>query len=357
MQLTAELLNRIAVGKPNASNVKSIVLSFNQSAAVYGIDQPHRLAHCLCQLAHESGSFRYDKEIASGAAYEGRKDLGNTQRGDGKRFKGRGPIQVTGRANYTAFTKWCRKIDPDAPDFVKEPELINTDPWEGMTVIWYWDEGNPDPKERSLNYYADRNDIEMVTRRINGGLNGFEDRIRFYDRTAMILLGYSTPSWKPVKRDQALIAFQAEARKRGDYKPEPDGVSGPQTRAALHMALTRLSRKTELSDDVAKSPVVVVEEKKVEVKVPDPVAVPVVTEDLEKPWYKDLLGQKEIVTGVIGTGAPAAFGAPWQTVAVIGAVLLTAGVAFYIIRGRKAKEQQAMVRQIDMSNAGNAAGV
>src|SRR5215510_13433564 len=66
----------------------------------FDVGTPGRRAAFLAQLAHESGELRYMEEIASGAAYEGRKDLGNTQPGDGKRYKGRGPIQLTGRANY-----------------------------------------------------------------------------------------------------------------------------------------------------------------------------------------------------------------------------------------------------------------
>lgn len=122
-----------------------------------------RLPHFLAQLAHESGSFRYMEELASGQAYEGRADLGNTQPGDGKRFKGRGPIQITGRANYRHFG---RKIGIDIEN---HPEVAAL-PSVGLHLaLEYW-------RDRNLNALADVDDIEGITRKINGGLNGFADR-------------------------------------------------------------------------------------------------------------------------------------------------------------------------------------
>lgn len=217
---TKDQLTQIAGGKPNASNINSVIVALTSYGAQFGLDKPHRLAHYICQLAHESGNFRYDEEIASGAAYEGRKDLGNTEPGDGKRFKGRGPIQITGRANYAAFTKWCRaNIASVAPDFTAAPDQITTDPWEGIAPIWYW-------STRKLNALADENNIEQITKKINGGLNGFNDRIAKYVRTGLVLLGYAADDVK---------GFQTKAG------IEVDGDPGPKTRAALHMALAGLS--------------------------------------------------------------------------------------------------------------------
>lgn len=356
MQVSVELLKRLSLGKPSASNVLSVVTALNLYGAAYGLDQPHRLTHFLAQLAHESGGFIYDKEIADGSAYEGRRDLGNVQKGDGKRFKGRGPIQVTGRANYAAFTKWAKKLDPDAPDFIKTPELINTDPWEGLTAIWYWDEGNPDKQNRSLNYFADKNDIEMVTRLINGGLRGFDERIRYYERVALIILGYGVPSWKPLKDDKVIRKFQGEAVKAGTYKAaDVDGASGPRTRTALHQALLKMADHKELSVDVAKAPIVEVKkvEKTVEVAVPVPgpeVAVPIKVDSLEKPWWKTPGGVKEVGGIVAAPGVAAIAGAPWQTVAAIGCVLVIGTVAYILIRNNAAKKQEVAVRQIQEAN-------
>lgn len=130
----------------------------------YGImDSRLRLAHFMAQLAHESGSFRYMEEIASGAAYEGRKDLGNTSPGDGKRFKGRGPIQLTGRANYRRFGQRI------GIDLERHPEIAAVPSIGLHTALEYW-------KDRDLNSLADRDDVTAITRKINGGTNGLADR-------------------------------------------------------------------------------------------------------------------------------------------------------------------------------------
>lgn len=130
----------------------------------YGVmDSPLRLAHFLAQLIHESGSFRYMEEIASGQAYEGRADLGNTQPGDGKRFKGRGPLQLTGRANYRSFGQRI------GIDLERHPEIASL-PSIGLHVaLEYW-------KIKGLNALADADDVTAITKRVNGGLNGFDDR-------------------------------------------------------------------------------------------------------------------------------------------------------------------------------------
>ena len=122
-----------------------------------------RLAHLMAQLGHESGGFRYMEEIASGAAYEGRSDLGNTSPGDGRLFKGRGPIQITGRANYRAFG---RQI---GIDIERHPEIAAVPSIGLHLALEYW-------RDRKLNALADADDIETITRRINGGLNGIADR-------------------------------------------------------------------------------------------------------------------------------------------------------------------------------------
>lgn len=139
-------------------------LAANVHFRTYGIlDTGLRLAHFMGQCSHESGGFRYMEEIASGAAYEGRADLGNTQSGDGRRYKGRGPIQLTGRANYRRVG---RKI---GIDLESHPEVVGH-PSIGLLVgCVYW-------ADRSLNAKADADDLLGLTRAINGGTNGLEDR-------------------------------------------------------------------------------------------------------------------------------------------------------------------------------------
>ncbi len=342
MQVTAEQLKRIAKGTPDSANVRSVVLALNQYGTQFGLDLPHRLAQFIAQVAHESGSFRYDKEIASGAAYEGRKDLGNTQKGDGKKFKGRGPIQVTGRRNYRAFTAWVRKFIPDAPDFEQNPDLINTDPYEGLSAIWYWAEGNPTGK--SLNVYADQNNLEMITRKINGGLNGLSDRLDYYDRTAFILLGYKLGQYEQL---------QAAAKRKGWYGGKVDNLPGPQTRAAMHMLLVHMTDPNSVPDGIMAAPVVERQEveKTVEVEksVETPVPVPVAPASLDKPFYKDPDFAKEVVTGGVGTTAISSVaGADWKVVAIVAFAIFVVGGAFWYFNRRS--KQAAVQTQVQAVN-------
>lgn len=122
-------------------------------------------AHFLAQLAHESDGFKTVQEYASGKAYEGRKDLGNTQKGDGVRYKGRGYIQCTGRANYTSFTK------DTGFDVINKPELLLEPEYAMMVSQWYWSKHN-------LNALALKDDLRTITKKINGGVNGLADRER-----------------------------------------------------------------------------------------------------------------------------------------------------------------------------------
>ena len=132
--------------------------------ADYGLlDSGLRLAHFLAQQIHESGSFRYMEEIASGAAYEGRIDLGNSQPGDGVRFKGRGPFQLTGRANYRRFGARI------GIDLERHPEIAAFPSIGQHIACEYW-------KDRGLNALADADDLTAITRKINGGTNGLPDR-------------------------------------------------------------------------------------------------------------------------------------------------------------------------------------
>lgn len=142
------------------------------------INTPLRMAHFLAQLGHESGELRYSEEIASGEAYEGRTDLGNTEPGDGQRFKGRGLIQLTGRANYRNYGL-ARGMDftTDAT-----AALLATEPLRAVDVsCWFWTVHN-------LNAVADGDDVEAVTRVVNGGLRGLADRTAKLVRAKFFLM-------------------------------------------------------------------------------------------------------------------------------------------------------------------------
>ena len=129
------------------------------------------LCHFMAQLAHESAGFQTTREFASGKAYEGRKDLGNVHPGDGQRYRGRGLIQTTGRANYREARDDIRKIVPDAPDFEQQPQELEKFPWALLSAVSYW-------TRRKIGELADRDDIRAVTRAVNGGTNGLDDRKR-----------------------------------------------------------------------------------------------------------------------------------------------------------------------------------
>lgn len=142
-------------------------LPLEQGCIRYGITHPLEKAHLLAQVAHESDNFRTAREYASGTAYEGRKDLGNTQAGDGVRFKGRGLIQCTGRNNYYRYSYW--KYGDDRA--LRNPSLLEHLPDAVDVVFWYWTHERPRLKALAL---ADN--LEGVTKQVNGGLNGLADR-------------------------------------------------------------------------------------------------------------------------------------------------------------------------------------
>lgn len=133
----------------------------------FGIASTLEKCHFLAQVAHESDGFKTATEYASGKAYEGRKDLGNTQPGDGVRFKGRGLIQNTGRSNYAAYSAW--KYGDDR--VVKSPQMLAELPDAVDVAAWYWCIRRP-----SIRPLARADDIVGVTRKVNGGTNGLEDR-------------------------------------------------------------------------------------------------------------------------------------------------------------------------------------
>jgi putative chitinase len=139
-------------------------IPINQALREFQINTSRRIACFFAQIAHESGNLRYSEEIASGEAYEGRKDLGNIRPGDGKRFKGRGLIQLTGRANYYSYGKALNL------NLIEYPELAKSAYVSARIAGLYW-------QSNGLNELADKMDFTKITRRINGGTNGLKDRL------------------------------------------------------------------------------------------------------------------------------------------------------------------------------------
>jgi putative chitinase len=242
--LTAETLVQIGGPVPAKSRARRLANCTLLAAELpplmdlFEIDRPLRMAHFLSQLAHESDSFCTFEEYASGEAYEGRRDLGNVKAGDGKRFKGLGPIQLTGRANYRAFTAWMRKqLGDDAPDFEANPHLVKDDAFVAWSAVYFWD-------EKRLNQIADRDDVVAVTRVINGGRNGLDDRKAKLARAKAEVAGLSakatkTPfsrQWPVLHRgmfnDDDVERLQTILARRG-YLIGIDGDFGPATELAV----------------------------------------------------------------------------------------------------------------------------
>ena len=171
--LTDDELRRIMPNCPAARRADYLPF-IQQAMQEFGITTYLRETAFLAQLAHESGELRYMEEIASGAAYEGRANLGNTQPGDGKRFKGRGPIQLTGRANYSRYGQLL------GLDLVNNPTMAATKEVGFRIAGQFW-------KLNGLNELADKQDFRGITKRINGGYNGLADRIKYYDRAKVVM--------------------------------------------------------------------------------------------------------------------------------------------------------------------------
>lgn len=162
------VLLRIMPGVPSA-RLSIYTLALSQAMREADITTVTRASAFLGQLAHESAELRYMEEIADGSAYEGRKDLGNTIPGDGRRYKGRGPIQITGRSNYKAAGAAL------GVDLESNPKLA-ADPAYGFRIAaWYW-------TTRKLNAKADSMDFLGITKAINGGVNGFAARFNYYHK-------------------------------------------------------------------------------------------------------------------------------------------------------------------------------
>ena len=168
-------------------NIDKYFTPLNAALAHYRINTPLRICHFIAQVAQESGCFRYNEEIwpnptldAHGVAtkgsswqlrYEGNTGLGNTHPGDGYRFRGRGLIQLTGRANYEKYGTYLKRdlSSGNNPDLVAQPDLAVD------AAGWYW-------STRDLNAYADKDDVLSITKRINGGTLGLDERKAFLEK-------------------------------------------------------------------------------------------------------------------------------------------------------------------------------
>ncbi|OMQ44970.1 chitinase [Ensifer sp. 1H6] len=300
--ITAQQIRSAAKGPVNDTNLGSVLVALDRYGDMFGLDKPHRLVHYFAQLGHESADFRFDREIwgptPAQDRYDTRTDLGNTpaRDGDGKKYLGRTATQLTGKDNYRAFREWCRKEGLDCPDFVEDPDAVNRDPWEGLVPIFYW-------QMRDLNRWADQGDVETITKKINGGKNGFADRIDRFARLALVVLGY---------RPDNVLQFQS------DHRLDVDGDVGPKTRAAMHRALVALVPGEAAKPEVKTAPVT------------EAVMPPSVEKEVKK--KTNLWGWLFGGASATGTAVSALAGAEWPTVVAIGVVGLVAIGAGLMLR-------------------------
>lgn len=174
MYPTIEHLVGLGASRADAARLAEAIA---EASIHYQITTPARAAAFLAQVFHESGRLRYLREIwgptPAQLRYEGRKDLGNVKAGDGSRFRGRGLIQVTGRANYARMRDFLRRTVHAVPDFELDPEAMEQPKWAAYSAAAYW-------AARGLNDLADAGKFNDITRRINGGFNGKADRDALY---------------------------------------------------------------------------------------------------------------------------------------------------------------------------------
>ena len=179
MNLTKEQIAK-ATGS-SLENAEKFRPYLNKYMDKYEINTPNRVVAFLAQVGHESAALKTTQEYASGAAYEGRSDLGNVNPGDGVRFKGRGLIQLTGRSNYASMSNKVGKDLIANPQLVEEPDLavqVSAIYWvdrirNGLNLNQWADQFNLEERVDSTNNWKVH---ENITRAINGGTNGIDDR-------------------------------------------------------------------------------------------------------------------------------------------------------------------------------------
>lgn len=176
--MDAQTLATVMGNRVSMARYEELCPAFNAAMIQAGCTTERRATIWCAQLGHESGGLQWMEEIASGSAYEWRQDLGNTQFGDGVRFKGRGPIQITGRYNYGKVSEWAHSKGyvPTPTYFVDNPAELSNPTYGFLGAVWYW------TVARNINALADDNDLRGATRAINGGLTGLSERDAYWRR-------------------------------------------------------------------------------------------------------------------------------------------------------------------------------
>nr|WP_234842216.1 peptidoglycan-binding protein [Sinorhizobium meliloti] len=313
--ITAQQVRAAAKGRVNESNLASVLVALDKYGERFGMDRPHRLAQYFAQLMHESGDFRYDREIWGATP---------AQRATTPALISATRLRRTETGTYTVAEPACNSpakttINSSATGAERPASTaptsarIRTRSTPIFGKAWcLWD-------TRDLNRWADEGDAETITKKINGGKNGLADRFDRLARTPLVLLRY---------RADNVLQFQA------DQRLQVDGDVGPKTRAAMHTALVALTPGEAGRPEVKAAPVT--EEK--------PVPVPVMPPSLDAPWWKS----KEVITpSVIGGGASlltAIGGIPWQNLLLI--LVAFGGIAGFLY-WRKNADRKAVAKQVE----------
>ena len=219
-KVTVKLIRRLCPYEKLAI-VNDVVTFFNLYAEQYGLTTDLRIAHFFAQATVETDGFATLEEYASGAEYEGRADLGNIYPNDGVRFKGRGIFQLTGRDNYIRLGQIL------GIDLVGNPSLAMSGKWAVLTALEYW-------KSHGLNELADADNITEITRRVNGGYNGFQAR-KDYLAGMKKLLSQDLDAWAIGDSGPEVKAFQEKLTGLGYKLGICDGDFGPATEKAVRM--------------------------------------------------------------------------------------------------------------------------
>lgn len=192
------------------SRYQAMLPAWNAALNQANCNTVNRVALWCSQVGHESVGLKYMSEIwgpsAAQKTYEGRASLGNTQPGDGSKFRGHGPIQITGRANHTSVSRWAfsHGYVPTANYFVDHPAELGSDRYGFLGVVWYW------VVARNMNAYADRGDILGGTKAVNGGTNGLADRTARWNRA----LAFGHRLLPTSQEDELSAQFEQEERDR-----------------------------------------------------------------------------------------------------------------------------------------------
>jgi len=210
MNIDIDTIKNLTGAKDSVAKVWQPI--FNKMLVKNGINTKERLVAFLSQIGHESGGLLYTREIADGSAYEGRKDLGNVNVGDGKKFRGRGLIQITGRSNYQGFKNAYGVDVVNNPDLLGGQYATNSTQQQLenslLASIWFWNRANLNnladkyDLTKSINEKQNYDTITKITKIINGGLNGLSDRINKFEKgrkhLQTVVIDFTKKNWIPL---------------------------------------------------------------------------------------------------------------------------------------------------------------